>query len=149
MRMLTNLKSFLDCELTFITVDESMYREELIHRGHQDKPLGRLVVDGQCVEIVFLHYASKDEAKEKWNRRIKRINYDHLIIKNSYQNGFSDDMIKDFENLPYENKICFVHKPSFTGKSIRYYKGYENCQELLNDTNDFKRYINLNELLNS
>ena len=149
MVLLQNLRTFLESKLFFITADESLHREELIKRGHQDKPIGKLMVDDKSVEIVFLHYANEEEARVKWERRVRRVNYDHLIIKNSYQNGFCDDMIEEFERLPFENKVCFVHKPTLVGKHIIYFKGFEKCQELLNDTNDFKKYINLEMLLNS
>lgn len=36
--------------------------------------------DIESIEIFFLHYHSEQGAKEKWERRIKRINWDKLLI---------------------------------------------------------------------
>ena len=67
-------------ELNFISVDESKYKDELIARHHDAVPLGKL----DDVEIVFLHYATKEEAEEKWNRRKQRINWENIYYKFYY-----------------------------------------------------------------
>ena len=50
-------------------------------------PIGKL---GNDVEIHFLHYKSETEAQEKWNRRLKRMNFNNILFK------FSDN---DMSNL--------------------------------------------------
>lgn len=78
-------------------------------------PIGVLKVEeGSAtisVEIFFMHYASPEEAKQKWERRLKRINWNRLLVKFDDQNGCSSNEIYKFESLPFKNKICFVSSP--------------------------------------
>lgn len=61
----------------------------------------------KCGDILlyFNHYVSFDEAVSCWNRREKRIDWDNLLIMFFDENY---DRAREFLNLPYENKICFV-----------------------------------------
>lgn len=60
------------------------------------------------IEIYFFHYQSADEAKEKWERRCQRINWDHIIYKISQRESFTTEHIKTFLQLPIPNKLCFT-----------------------------------------
>ena len=57
------------------------------------------------VEIKFIHYADFEDAKLKWDRRKKRINYDNLFFM-----AFSDNLkyAKRFAEDGTQNKVCFV-----------------------------------------
>lgn len=55
--------------------------------------------------IHFNHYTDFNEAVDIWNRRKERINYDNLFIEMTAKN-YED--IERFQELPYENKICFT-----------------------------------------
>ena len=61
---------------------DSKFKNILIKKKQHHVPTG-LPDD---VEIIFLHYPTFEEAKENWNRRVERINWD-IFIKNSQQNG--------------------------------------------------------------
>ena len=67
-------------------------------------------VNGEDVEIFFLHYHSEKEAQDKWSRRCERINFDRLIVKFNDQNGCTKEMVKAFLALPYKNKLFFTCK---------------------------------------
>lgn len=61
------------------------------------------------IEIHFLHYKDEEEAKIKWERRSKRINWNNLFIKFDGEKDFcTPELIKLFDELPYPNKVCFV-----------------------------------------
>ena len=114
---LRNLKYYLtEAKLEF--VDHSKFdqgnkmREEKTKKGEW-YPIALL---GGKVEVVFLHYHSEEEAKEKWYRRTARINWDNLFIIGMEQNLCSIDDIKAFDELPYKKKIFFSTKdiPSVT-----------------------------------
>ena len=62
------------------------------------------------IEIHFLHYKTEKEAKSKWNRRVKRINWNNLYIKMDDRDGCTLDIIKRFDQLPFKNKIFFQPK---------------------------------------
>ena len=61
------------------------------------------------LKVHFMHYHSEQEAREKWEARSQRL---------------------DFDNLPYPNKVVFTHKPYPELKSAYYIKGFENEGEV-------------------
>lgn len=61
------------------------------------------------IKIYFMHYQTREEAMNKWNERSSRIdltNFFVLFIEN--ENTTEQDLI-DFDALPYEHKVVFVH----------------------------------------
>lgn len=105
---LQNLKYYLT-EATLEFVDHSKYPlgNERRKNWKHWYPIGLL--DGK-IEIQFLHYHTENEAREKWNRRKNRINWDNLIIIGSEQNLCTPKDIIAFNNLPYKKKIFFSTK---------------------------------------
>lgn len=61
------------------------------------------------VEIFFLHYHSEDEARTKWERRCKRVNWEHMLVKFNDQNGATQENLNEFLQMPY-NKLFFACK---------------------------------------
>lgn len=57
------------------------------------------------VKLYFNHYSSFETAKEKWDIRKKRLNWDNLFIM-----MFTDDIrnAREFCRLPYKKKVCFT-----------------------------------------
>ena len=137
-RFLSNLKHYLALDLKFIPLDKSRYRDDLVSKQILTCPIG--VLDD--VEIVFLHYHSEKEAAEKWNRRKDRMNPDDVIVKMSEQNHCTPDHLKAFDALPYERKFVFVHKDYGLDSQI-VCKEFAKAGEVVNDTDEFKRHINL------
>ena len=117
-RFCSDLKGYLAKELTFIPPTQSVHFEELQNTNNFGKyPVGLL----GDVEIMFLHYHSEQEAKEKWERRCKRINWDKMIVKFNDQNGCTYKEAQAFFELPLKNKLFFtVHRdwPKLTGGGI-------------------------------
>lgn len=64
-------------------------------------PIGQL----GDIQLNFNHYTDFDHAKDCWERRKKRINRDNLLFVSS---SMSKSIAKEFDELPYENKIIFV-----------------------------------------
>ena len=62
------------------------------------------------IEIVFMHYHLEEEALEKWNRRMKRINWSNMIVKFSDTDCCTDELILEFDKMPFEHKVCFTAK---------------------------------------
>lgn len=65
-KLVTNLDYYLNCEM----ISNPQRAIET------DCPVGML----DDVEIVFTHYKTFEEARDKWNERKQRINYDNLYI---------------------------------------------------------------------
>lgn len=143
-RFVSNLKFYCSCEIKMIKVEESHNYELLKKQGNITSPIGLL---GNDVEIVFLHYKSDEEAKEKWERRCRRINWDNVIIKFSEQNYVTPEQLKLVDKLPYEKKVIFTAH-DYGLKSQVIYKEWEGCPQIPDETTHFRKYVNLINLLN-
>ena len=147
-KFISNIKHYLNQKIEFINPKESKYFYSLKKDPHFGSyPVGKL----DDIEIFFMHYSSEEQVLKKWNRRIKRINWDHIIYKFNDQNGCTEKDIQNFEKLPYKNKICFsVNKK---------YKKYSDVV-IINAPKSHKfisasyepfgnsKYININEIIN-
>jgi len=113
-KFLEKLKEYISSKLNFISPEESRWKNLPWVSGDKrfgSYPIGVLTLDsGESIELFFLHYHSKNEAREKWERRCQRINWDKLIVKFNDQNGCSEGNIESFVNLTYENKLFFTCK---------------------------------------
>lgn len=78
------LKGYVGGKLTFIKPEESRWKEMPQISGDKrfgHYPVGVLSNGKNTIEIFFLHYHSEQEAREKWERRIQRINWEKLLVK--------------------------------------------------------------------
>lgn len=129
-KLLKNLKYYMNSSLVFVERHPSGY------------PIGML---GGDVKIHFMHYKDEKQSLAKWNERTKRINYNNLYIMFTDRDGCTFENLKEFDKLPYKNKVVFTHLPYKEIKSSFYIKGFEqeNSVGLLSDyipgTN--KRYL--------
>lgn len=74
-----------------------------------DYPIGIL----GDLEVYFMHYKSFEDAKEKWERRIERINKSNIFIMMTESPNFPEAYYQRFEDLPYAHKVLFtanIHK---------------------------------------
>lgn len=70
---------FMQEPLYYMNTELTMEREGCIAK--LEYPIGRLGTNGKYVYLCFVHDLSFNEAKIKWDRRVKRINKDNLFIK--------------------------------------------------------------------
>ena len=143
-KFVSDLRRYLNTPLHFIKAEESKYYEELKKRNQTDKPIGNL----DDVEIVFLHYKSKEEAKEKWNRRKQRVNFDNIIIKFSRMDLCTEKEIAEFDSLPFKNKFILNNRLPLKYNSEVYWAEEWNENGILRDTIPFPGNLNLRKLLN-
>lgn len=109
-RLVSNLKYYLEQEIYEIK-DENY-----------DFPCGML----EDIKIRFNHYKTFEEAVDKWNERKKRINWDNIFIMAIDGDNATYDSLKNFEELPYQNKVIFTHKKYPEFKSSYYISGFED-----------------------
>ena len=143
-KLLGNIEHYLNCPLMRVELEESKYRDEIVRRKQQNVLLARL----DDVEMVMLHYVTWEEAKEKWDRRVARVNYNNLVVKFSRQNLCTDKHIAIFESMKYEKKVFFDNQPSSCLCSI-YIPGYENLDYLGNDIDGFVKYMDICQFVNN
>jgi len=146
-KFLGELEEYLKKEIIFIKPEDSRYYSELKRKEQLNVPIGKL----GDIEIIFLHYKSEDEAREKWTRRTERVNYNNIIVKFSQMNGCTFDEMQSFELLNFKKMFMFVNKKEIANKFKKaiYFRGQEELKELQSDTTFFNTYINIYELINS
>lgn len=92
-------------------------------------PIGDL--DG--LKIRFVHYKSFEEAKQKWEKRARRLlEWDNevYIIMND-RNGCTLEDILHFDALPFKHKVIFVHSDDqLVAPSAFKIPGFENSDHL-------------------
>ena len=113
-KMVRNLKWYMEQEMT-----------EAQEPGYKC-PVGIL----GDIRICFIHYASFEEGARKWEERKRRINWDKLLIIGSEKDGCTYETIREFDKLPYENKVIFTHVEYPEFSSACYIKGFEDKEEL-------------------
>jgi uncharacterized protein (DUF1919 family) len=65
-----------------------------------------------CGDIIiyFVHYKTFEEAKTKWEERIKRINFDNLFFIMADRDECTQKERMAFDNLPYKHKVVITYK---------------------------------------
>lgn len=148
LKLCNNLEYYTNLPLTFIDYATSKWKDVLIERKQTDVPIG--VLDD--IEIIFLHYKTREEALEKWTRRCQRINYNNLIFKFSKMNLCGEKELEQFDNINVNKKICFVPDnqvmKGMNRKSFVIFKS-EKGLNIIDDTSEYSRYINLNRMINA
>jgi uncharacterized protein (DUF1919 family) len=143
-KFVSNLHKYLNLPLVFIPAEESAYYEELKKRNQTDKPIGKL----DDVEIVFLHYKTKEEAEEKWNRRKERVNFDHIILKFSRMDLCTETEIEAFDSLPFDNKFVLNNCKPLQFESEVFWDEEWKEAGIQRDTIPFPGNLCLRKLLN-
>lgn len=90
---------------------------------HSDKkyPVGEI----GGVQIEFVHYHSEEEVLVSWKKRMERINWDNVFVL-CCDEGLSHDDMVEFDNLPYQNKILFMHQNDPSINCGIYTKAYQD-----------------------
>lgn len=110
---LSDLKGYIGGKLVFIKPEESRWKEMTEVSGDKrfgHYPVGVLSNGKNTIEIFFLHYHSEQEARDKWERRINRINWNKILVKFNDQNGCTETEVEKFMLLPFKNKLFFTCK---------------------------------------
>lgn len=94
-KLLSDLERFLGYDLLFVR----MRYEEVLNREY---PVCSL--NGE-IELHFNHYTSYEEAKEKWDIRLNRLNKNNLFLM---MQTCDYESAKRFDDLEYKKKVCFV-----------------------------------------
>lgn len=93
---------------------------------------------GTDIEIHFLHYHTEEEALSKWNKRMRRFNFDRFIAIGFQQNLCTIHTLKRFSNLSLSNK-CFFCNQDLGFSSVIYIKEFRGKDE----SPDPYKYVNI------
>lgn len=99
--------------------------------SEQSYPVGRL----GDLTFHFVHYDTFEQAVAAFKRRATRISYDNLFVVFSERDGCTYEDLKEFDALPYKNKVVFTHKPYENIASSYYLEGFEKEGYVWNLTN--------------
>ena len=118
--LLKDLRNYIESPLTFIDVSRYDFMNE--HRKDCYFPIG--ILNGR-VEIHFYHEDDEEKARQKWQRRIKKMNWDNIFVKFSEDPGVCrEEHLKEFEELDYPYKVCFTSSDYSHLKSAIMMKDY-------------------------
>ena len=146
-KFVADLEKYLAQDLIFIQPEESRFYSKLCQEFGTEK-LGFPIAQILDVEIMFLHYKSIDEAREKWERRKKRINRSNILFKLSDRTDCNEEIIRAFCALPYENKICFTKKEYPDLVCAVYVDELNNLRNGMTEKDCTLKYIDITDLLN-
>lgn len=123
-RFVNNLKYYINLEM------EMSWEEEY--------PVGRL----DDVMVYFMHYSTCSEAKNAWEKRKKRINWEKIIILATDMEGFDDSVWEEWCKITYP-KILFTATKREKENEIFYrkYKKYGHVQDLIPKREFYKNGI--------
>ena len=94
-RFVLNLRHYMECQLEM--------------RWEEEYPVGKL----DDIEISFLHYETCKEAKEQWNRRKQRINWNKIMVLSTDREGFDEAVFQQWKQIPYP-KVLFTAQQQFS-----------------------------------
>lgn len=86
-------------------------------------PVGVQEYKGRKIRVGFVHYASFDEGKAAWIKRMKRINLDNTFVV--YENRMiSDEELSMFSSIKYPKLVLSLSDKSKEQK-YAFYKGHQ------------------------
>jgi uncharacterized protein (DUF1919 family) len=96
------------------------------------------------VEIHFQHYATEQECVDKWTERLKKVNWDNLFFLFTDRDNCTQDLIRAFDQLTFQNKLCFTAKahPAYNScVQIKEYQDQACVGDLYRDFSILEKYI--------
>ena len=143
-KFINNLKYYLNIEPIEIDIQNSKHHDYL-EKINYNGVIGKI----EDIELMFLHYSDFDEAKEKWLRRTKRINFEKIIYKFNDQNNCTIEELKAFNEFDAKNKILFTAK-KYDGIDSYVLKQYEKIGYVVDDTKEknVKKVFNIYNYVN-
>lgn len=111
----------------------------------EEYPIGIL----EDIKIYFMHYKTCLEAKESWERRRQRINWNKIFILATDQEGFDENVWRQWSQIKYP-KVLFtvVERKSFDIVSFPQYKESGCVPNLIPDREFYKDGILIKSINN-
>jgi len=150
-RLLINLQEYLNSNLNFTKVSQYKFANQQREQGTWNfYPIGLL--DDE-IEIHFMHYFSKSEAREKWFRRLERIDWkpENIFLKFCDRGLCTEQLIAEFDRLDYSHKVCFTSKNYLELKSTVWIEECKNDPYVVDGKvlyNVCKKYFDVSDWLN-
>ena len=72
-------------------------------------PVGELSCPCGVITIYFSHYSTFSEAKQKWQERAGRIDWENIVVIMEEGIDATDEIVEKFQELPYEKKVLICN----------------------------------------
>lgn len=148
LRFLSELEHYIcHCEITFVAPEQARHKQLYL----QDKNFGKFpIARVGDVEIAMLHYHSEEEARQKWERRCSRVNWEKLIVKMNDQNGCTQEHAEMFAQLPFKHKVFMtVNDWNVGAHTVRVPAAGQRYITSTQEPFGESKYLNVNQLINS
>ena len=101
-----HLKEYSECPL-----EERILEKQPCYKG-TPYPVG--ILRGEefgipDITILFMHYHSFAQAKQTWEKRFQRVNYDDIFIVFNRDMEAKEETLDEFQTIPYEHKVFITH----------------------------------------
>jgi uncharacterized protein (DUF1919 family) len=143
----SKLEYYLRSDIRFI--DKSKYEDgspETTKGRHH--PIGLL---NNEVELHFVNYKNEQEAESKWTRRVRRVNMNNLFLTFTDRDTCTQSLIEQFDEMPYEHKVCFTAREYPSVKSsvwISEYQGQPCVRDMYTNYHILRRHFDFVDWLN-
>ncbi len=126
LKFIQNLEHYLNEPLVFYPTSKYPEGESIRNNFRHHYPIGTL----DDIEVHFMHYQTAAEAKNKWDRRKKRVDPDNLIFAFTDKDLCTPALLEEFDSLPYPNKYVLTAKNWPQLKSTIQVPYFEDEQEI-------------------
>lgn len=141
-KFINRLDYYLAGEVEPLSLNEAKHQElfQLLNNKHGNLVYGKI----KDVEICFLHYKTFEIAKDKWDRRIKRMSKEYIIFKNNDNNLMTEEDFEIWNDFAKNhNSIFFSCNKEWINNSKAKVSIYSNdmikdCPNWVVDTNNRK-----------
>ena len=107
-----------DYMLFLLNLNEAISAEVFEYTDSEKKyPVGYILLHNKKrILIHFMHYPSFKIAKQKWDERKARINWENLFVLFETGKDSSDELINDFLALPYNHLFAITNNSYHNSK---------------------------------
>ena len=119
-----------------------------VEESEKDYPVGALRGEYGTIRLYFMHYDTFEEAKNKWEQRSSRVDFDNLYVIMESQKC-ADRILEQFDHLDVPNKVILTDgshpeiRCSFPIEGNFYGKDYFSGKLLSFPKNGLRRYLDV------
>lgn len=113
-KFINNLEYYISCELKMLEDSKSI-------TGMLDD-----------VKIIFLHYTTAEEAKEKWEQRKERIIKEKIFVISTDRDGFDNEDFENLKKINYPKALITRNEAWKDYDFVIYLKEYKKLSEIPN-----------------
>lgn len=107
--------------IRFVNHLEYYLTMELEMHWVEEYPIGRL----DDVEIHFVHYDNCLEARDAWERRKQRVQFDRIVVLSTDRDGFTDETFEMWKRIKYPKTLFTANRQYASNSDAVFFPEYE------------------------